>query len=488
MSFCWESDDEMHPNISQPRSLVSIGFTIIVWLLLCLFLFSGNDLPRLMRDEGGWVLVIGLAVFAAASLEQNVRFWAQKDQSHFVFSAIALIVCVVLLLYNFDWSGFDNQFVPPFVQPRKELWDWLQLLAVLAVPIAVAIIGAQLQAQLQKAQNAEIEERRKSEQRRSAREKKRQQEQDEEEQKRRDDNVREQYYQDFIDRIWSLIQDDFQHNRKLRQIARTHTLTAFRRLQSDIRYIRLLLEFLHGNSLTTSNRQLQRLSESEYQWSNPVIMLKDVAVPNVDLRGANLDGIWLDSAKMPKARLDNKTYLREAYLVGIDFSDAELDGAKLDGANLGGANLTGAKLRETVLSNCDLRGAEIDVESLRHCQVTGAKLSGNNSKREWPGIDLSGVTLKDVELIGANLAGAVLRGSFLINATLTDAILEGADLTGTHLEGANLKGATIDPDQLAQAVCDETTTLPDGTKWQPPPPAKSVLPTIEVLSDFLDDD
>ncbi len=56
----------------------------------------------------------------------------QKIKQHWrsiVVVAIALVVVIVLIFvgYWFDWTGFA----------RKTLWDWLQLLAALAVPVVL---------------------------------------------------------------------------------------------------------------------------------------------------------------------------------------------------------------------------------------------------------------------------------------------------------------------------------------------------------------
>jgi uncharacterized protein YjbI with pentapeptide repeats len=50
---------------------------------------------------------------------------------------------------------------------------------------------------------------------------------------------------------------------------------------------------------------------------------------------------------------------------------------------------------------------------------------------------------------------------------LRRADLRGADLSGTNLRQANLKDALVAADQLASAILDETTTLPDGANPTP---------------------
>src|SRR6266480_1829109 len=62
--------------------------------------------------------------------------WWQYIKLHQVASVlIALFVTLAVLVilggykFNWDWTGFNR--------PSKTLWDWLQLLGVLAVPVVV---------------------------------------------------------------------------------------------------------------------------------------------------------------------------------------------------------------------------------------------------------------------------------------------------------------------------------------------------------------
>ena len=48
--------------------------------------------------------------------------------------AIILVIAIALIIlgYRFDWTGFNGNNTS-----GKTLWDWLQLLGVLAIPIVV---------------------------------------------------------------------------------------------------------------------------------------------------------------------------------------------------------------------------------------------------------------------------------------------------------------------------------------------------------------
>lgn len=66
--------------------------------------------------------------------------------------------------------------------------------------------------------------------------------------------------------------------------------------------------------------------------------------------------------------------------------------------------------------------------------------------------NLAGTNLRFANLSGADAAGAVFRGADFEGARLDGAVLRGADLT----DARNLTIA-----QLAAAIVDETTLLPD---------------------------
>jgi hypothetical protein len=73
-----------------------------------------------------------------------------------------------------------------------------------------------------------------------------------------------------------------------------------------------------------------------------------------------------------------------------------------------------------------------------------------------------------LDLRGTDLRGADLREAHLGGAWLMGAHLERARLEGAHLEGADLKEAIgLTREQLAQAILDDKTILPDYLQEQP---------------------
>jgi len=77
-------------------------------------------------------------------------------------------------------------------------------------------------------------------------------------------------------------------------------------------------------------------------------------------------------------------------------------------------------------------------------------------------LDINGAFIRrtdwsDGDLVGANLSMADATGAVFDNADLRDAELEGTILIGADLSGAK----NLTTDQLARAVIDETTSLPE---------------------------
>lgn len=162
--------------------------------------------------------------------------------------------------------------------------------------------------------------------------------------------------------------------------------------------------------LTVLGRRKYRLDRGESE---------RLDLANTDLRGANLVGAHLEWF-----------YFEEAHLEG-----AVLEYAYLDWATFAETHLQGAFLSEAHLENANIEEAHLE------------------------GAALMGAHLEDASLAGAHLEGASLFGSYL----------ERTELSGTHLEGANLDYASgLTKEQLAKAITDEKTVLPDYLQKEPP--------------------
>ncbi|WP_295615576.1 pentapeptide repeat-containing protein [Chamaesiphon sp. GL140_3_metabinner_50] len=125
-----------------------------------------------------------------------------------------------------------------------------------------------------------------------------------------------------------------------------------------------------------------------------------------------------------------------------------------------------SNLRDAELSGIELWGADLWKVNFRQAQLWQAKLAGASLGR---------ANLSDASLWQADLEGAYLWKANLEGANLSEANLEQANLEGSNLKGANLlqtnlinadlrKVVGLTRQQLSQAICDETTQLPDYLK------------------------
>jgi hypothetical protein len=126
-------------------------------------------------------------------------------------------------------------------------------------------------------------------------------------------------------------------------------------------------------------------------------------------------------------------------------------------------------LRGAILRGADLHMADLHSANLRYASLSETNLFGANLS----GFDLRGADLREAKISQTDLSGADLRYADLSGAVLSEAILSGAKLSGAKLSGADLIGAdltnaSVTIDQLTQATLDETTTMPDGSKYSPP--------------------
>ena len=331
---------------------------------------------------------------------------------------VAAVVVLIRVGQHYQWTGFGESVRPKAdsqeIQPRKTLWDWLQLFIV---PLALAAIGLWFSAQ-QDSHQQKIEEKR----------------------AKSDRHIEEQRAQDaalqaYLDQMSQLMLEgdllDSKQDSEVRTLARARTLTVLTRL--DSRRKGSVVQFLHEASLIKKE--------------GPVVSLSAVR-----LRGADLSHLDLLEANLSGANLN------WADLSGVEMSGADLSDAHLNYADLtGGADLSGAVLSDVHLSDAHLNDADIgDGTILFNADLSGADLSGANLS--------GGAHLNDAILSGADLSGANLSGANLSGADLRETYLVETNLSDTDLSGANLRDARgVTDKQLLQAKTLEGATMPDGS-------------------------
>lgn len=188
--------------------------------------------------------------------------------------------------------------------------------------------------------------------------------------------------------------------------------------------------------------------------------LFDGSLQKAGLFRANLQGAELWQANLQQA------YLRDANLQGVGLQRANLQQADLRDANLQRARLEGINLQQAKLGKTNLQQADLSETNLQQ-----ADLRYSNLQQAW----LNRSDLQEAKLWGANLqqAGlnsADLQGAKLLHANLQQTALIMTNLQQADLRGANLQEAILETEfsgTIYKAQFDETTILPDGSRWTP---------------------
>src|SRR6266566_4236347 len=266
----------------------------------------------------------------------KLRSWLQTARKHLIVIVFIVLIAVFVLIFlgywfNWDWTGFNERIGSQAqqYQPAKTLWDWLQLLGILAIPLVIGLGTAWFTTKHVQVSD-EVNK----------------------------DNQRETALQSYIDKMSELLLEKHLRESKpedeVRKIGRVHTLTVLHRLDSERK--RSVLQFLYESDLIVKGNSFINLDGAE-------------------LSGANLVGANLGAADLGAANL-SRADLREASLGGAYLREANLSGAELSGANLSGAELSGAHLREADLSEAELSGASLREADLTRVDLTRANLTG----------------------------------------------------------------------------------------------------------------
>jgi hypothetical protein len=212
-------------------------------------------------------------------MEARLRSWWQQIKQHRVaigVGAIVLVVVIVLIIvgYWFDWTGFNGYNKVTIThtisgtnagtvtrteeyQPGKGLWDWLQLLGVLAIPVVVGFGAIWFTTRQGKIADAENK-----------------------------DNQRETALQAYIDKMSELLLEkklrDSVEDDEVRNIARVRTITIL--FQLDARRIGYVFAFLSESGLmsTKPNESIVSLKDAD---------LRNINFSQAALFGADLRGI-----------------------------------------------------------------------------------------------------------------------------------------------------------------------------------------------------
>ena len=302
-------------------------------------------------------------------------------------TALAAVVVLIRVGQQYQWTGFGELVRPKAdnqeIQPRKTLWDWLQLFIV---PLALAAIGLWFSAQQDTRQQL-LEE-------------------------QRAQNAALQAYLDQMSQLMlggDLLRSS-EEDSEVRTLARARTQTVLGQLDSDRKAS--VVQFLYEASLINKEHPVLNLSD---------VGLRGVNLSRLDLSGANLSG----------------AVLRRADLHGTNLSDAILRGAELNHADLRDATMSGADLSEAKLNFANLSRAVLNNAALPHADLSGANMSG---------AFLRYADLRESQLIETNLSGADLLEADLGHAHLDGAkgvTEEQLEERAKALKGATMPGGSV---------------------------------------------
>lgn len=211
------------------------------------------------------------------------------------------------------WTGFSG----------KTVWDWLQLLGVLAIPVVLAFASLVFSAQQSQTNNAIAISQNQVNNTIAI--------------NQQDEVVLETY----LDRMSDLLINNKLGNSKpgdpTRVVARARTLEALRQLDPIRKG--LLLQFLHEAHLINENQVVVDLSGADLTNADLAYTnLSGADLSDTNLRGANLYDAILDGVDL------SGSLLGRSRLTLADLHSANLRGTELSGANLQGAKITSGQL------------------------------------------------------------------------------------------------------------------------------------------------
>lgn len=259
-----------------------------------------------------------------------------------VLSSIALLLLVIIRPdLAPSWSGFGQTPQPEAgVEPAKDLWDWLQLLAIpLFLGVGAWWLGSSLLTTGQSVVRNRVQSERELEEARQHR------------------AALEAYFDNMSDLlIEGRLHAGGNRGSSVRSVAHARTLALLRTV--DGKHRGEAVQFLYDSGLVGPARivELRRADLSNAQLAGAV--LTKAYFWQANLSGANLAGANLNRADF---WLSN---LRGARLAGASLRRAHLGGADLTGADLRGADLSGANLRDAILDDADLTNATVTAEQL----------------------------------------------------------------------------------------------------------------------------
>ena len=252
------------------------------------------------------------------------KWWQKNKRPLLIVGKIVVLLAVLLVpiaLIDLEVRIYGTGFT------GKTLWDWLQLLAALAIPVLVGFGAVWFTTRQGKVADAE-----------------------------NTDNQRETALQAYIDKMSELLLEkklrDSAEEDEVRKIARVRTLTILPRLDASRKGS--VLQFLYESGLIDKDKRI------------------------IDISGADLDGAKLRGAKLRGASLRQVT-LQKADLIFADLSEADLMFS-----DLSEADLLCAHLKDVELSYARLLDAKVSSLELAKAKSLKETIMPDGTKRKLP--------------------------------------------------------------------------------------------------------
>ena len=227
------------------------------------------------------------------------RSWWQIIRQHpFITSEIIVVLFALsafafaVIKFGWDWTGFNGGYSKITTHtPAKDtelpsvrtLWDWLGLIAALAIPIVVGFGVAWFTTQQGKVSAAENM-----------------------------DNQRETALQAYIDKMSELLLHEnlreSTEEKEVRKIARVRTLSVLRRLDGERKAS--VLKFLYESDLINKDKPIINLVEADLSKANLIVAdLSEADLSEAHLFKADLNSVYLNNANLREVNL-TKHYSR----------------------------------------------------------------------------------------------------------------------------------------------------------------------------------
>jgi uncharacterized protein YjbI with pentapeptide repeats len=362
-----------------------------------------------------------------------------RDLLQSLFFIVPLVVLAIMLVWV--WIGYNQVYpnykaaeligvketrdnVTEFFEPPKTIWDLLDLLIV---PLALAAGAAYLDLSNKKRQFAIEEER-----------------------------LKDARYRNYLSSMEKLILEhgllEQNPESSCQYLAQAYT----RDVIKEINGMRIgeLLDFLESYRLDLIDPERPQISLRGLRFKKAIMSFRNIRRVNLaevilhrsEWNKCTCDEIYAPYAKFFRATI-HKANFNNCNFENVEFKYSDLRDTIFDSCKLNGADFFRTNLTGTVFKNCELRNVNwekskgLDKKYRLYIEI----IDGNEIKKDYPSIDLSGMVFKEADLSGKNLAGADLS-----HCDFSDANLRGANLHAARLRQAKFRGATLIDANIAE--------------------------------------